>query len=251
MKPGAPAGRPLLLCEDIRVSFPRVTALAGLSLSAKHGEVLGIIGPNGSGKTTLLNTIAGTLRPSSGRIALDGREISGLNPRTISKLGVARTHQTPRPFLGLSVMENTLARACFGNHEAPLPEDCVGEAMEALRLAGLEAKEGVFASALTAAEQTRLELAGAWVVKPRLLLLDEIGSGLAYGDREKMIGLVEEFRQVGTTIVMVEHSLRVVARLCDRVVALNGGALIAQGRPEEVVTAPSVMAAFLGRDGSS
>jgi ABC-type branched-subunit amino acid transport system ATPase component len=237
---------PLLACENLWVRFSGVTALAGFSLEAQRGESLGIVGPNGSGKTTLLNAITGSIKPSSGKIAVFGHDITGLNPGARAVMGIARTHQPPRPFPGLTLTENALARVMFAA-TAPPPIDKGREvALEALRLVGLDHKAELRASSLTPAERTLLEIACAHAVKPRLLLLDEVCAGLAHGDREVVISLINEFLKLGTTILMVEHSMNTVKRLCSRVVALDRGVVIAAGPPEEVLAARAVKEAWLG-----
>ena len=237
-----------LMVEAVVKKFGGVTALGGVSLALDEGAVLGLIGPNGSGKTTLLNVLSGTVRPTSGRVFLDGQRIDRLPAYRVVRAGVAKTHQIPKPFPGMTVRENVATAATFGAgpREGARIRDEVGRA---LRLVELEARADVPASALTVQEKKRLEFARALATGARFLLLDEIFAGLSV---EEVRASVEVFRrvqaEVGFGAVVVEHVMRAVLGVAHRVLVLEEGRAIAEGTPQEVVRNPAVVEAYLGQE---
>jgi branched-chain amino acid transport system ATP-binding protein len=201
-----------------------VLAVEDVGFDVAEAEILGLIGPNGAGKTTLFNLVSGYLRPTRGSVALFGREVTGLAPFALARLGVSRTFQVVRPFLRLSVLENVMVGSFLHNRR---PKDAE-------------------ASALTLAARKRLEIAKALALRPRLLLLDEVVAGLNPSEVTATIEVIRRIRQGGVTIVIVEHILKVIMGLSDRVVVLDHGRKLAEGSPAQVAENPEVIAAYLG-----
>ncbi len=218
-------------------------AVEDVGFDVAEGEILGLIGPNGAGKTTLFNLVSGYLRPTRGSVALFGREVTGLAPFALARLGVSRTFQVVRPFLRLSVLENVMVGSFLRNRR---PRDAEAAALEVLALLGMEKLADAPASALTLAARKRLEIAKALALRPRLLLLDEVVAGLNPSEVAATIEVIRRIRQGGVTIVIVEHILKVIMGLSDRVVVLDHGRKLAEGTPAQVAANPEVIAAYLG-----
>ncbi|HXG04467.1 MAG TPA: ABC transporter ATP-binding protein, partial [Candidatus Binatia bacterium] len=248
-RPGGPAavppGTPLVVCEGVRKAFRGVQALAGVDLEIRAGEILGLVGPNGSGKSTLVNVVSGYYRPDAGRIVFAGIELAGEEGHRIARLGVARTYQIPRPFARLTVLDNVVLAAMFG---AGLDRAAAErEARRWLEFVGLAARADALPGALNLHQRKFLELARAMAARPRLVLLDEVLSGLTPAETAEALGLVRAIRDGGATVLFIEHNMRAVLDVTDRVVVLNYGQVIAAGRPRDVVRQPGVVAAYLGR----
>ncbi|EJL76251.1 ABC-type branched-chain amino acid transport system, ATPase component [Variovorax sp. CF313] len=249
MKPPAvhaAAVRPLLTCRAVAKSFGGIRALQGVDLQVEEGEILALVGPNGSGKSTLINMISGHFPLSSGSIELRGASIDGLAPHEVARRGIARTYQIPRLFDHLTVLENVRLCAFFGG-----AQDAAGESPDALALrwlafTGLEAKADVLPPALNLHERKFVELARALAARPRLLLLDEVLCGLTPTEVDHAIAMIRKIRAGGTTIVFVEHLMRAVVALADRIAVLDQGTLLALGLPRETMQDPRVVGAYLG-----
>ena len=237
----------MLEVNGVRKAYGGLMAVAGVALRAERGQILGLIGPNGSGKTTLFNVISGQASPDAGSVRLDGRELVGLSPHAICRLGVGRTFQLLNPFPHLGLVENVSVGLRFGEPSLHRPGRAViSEAERLLRFVGLGAKMHDGASALSLGELKRLEVAMALSTRPSLLLLDEILAGASPAGIEQVLGLVRRLRDQGITMLIIEHRLKVLAQAVDRMVALDQGVVIADGPPGEVLRAPAVVAAYLG-----
>jgi branched-chain amino acid transport system permease protein len=223
-----------------------VRALAGVSLDVRAGEILGLVGPNGSGKSTLINVVSGHYRPDDGRILVDGVDVAGRDGHRIARLGVSRTYQIPRPFARLTVRDNVAVAGMFGR-PALARRAAEREAVRWLEFTGLADRADVLPGDLNLHQRKFLELARALASEPRLVLLDEVLSGLTPGEMADAVRLVRQIREGGTTVVFVEHVMRVVMDLADRVVVLNHGQVMAAGAPREVLSHPDVVKAYLGK----
>jgi branched-chain amino acid transport system ATP-binding protein len=233
----------LLTVTDLTKDFGGLRAVSRLSFAAEPGEILGLIGPNGAGKTTVFNLVTGFLRPTAGRILLAGRSVVGLRPHAITRRGIARTFQVVKPFPRLSVRENgTLAAFC---HEAARRR-AETLAAQVLERVGLQDKLDSRAADLTLGEQKRLEIARALATDPRLLLLDEPMGGLNPREVNAACALVEQIRADGVSVILVEHVMKAIMRISNRIVVIHHGEKIADGPPERVVNDPGVIAAYLG-----
>jgi branched-chain amino acid transport system ATP-binding protein len=234
---------PLLTVTDLTKDFGGRRAVSGLSFDAEPGEILGLIGPNGAGKTTVFNLVTGFLRPTAGRILLAGRSVVGLRPHAITRRGIARTFQLVKPFPRLSVREN-VTLAAFSHEAARRRAEAL--AAQVLERVGLQDKLDSRAADLTLGEQKRLEIARALATGPRLLLLDEPMGGLNPREVNAACALVEQIRADGVSVILVEHVMKAIMRISNRIVVIHHGEKIADGPPERVVNDPGVIAAYLG-----
>jgi branched-chain amino acid transport system permease protein len=238
-------GEPLLVARGITKTFSGVVALDRVDLDIKRGEILALLGPNGSGKSTFINVVSGYFRPNRGSLMFQGRDLVGRPAHRIARAGIGRTFQIPRPFAHLTVLENTALPAMFG--AAALDRGAAErEARRWLEFTGLAGKADVLPEALNLHQRKFLELARALAARPQLLLLDEVLSGLTPGEINEAIELIRAIRDEGATIVFVEHVMRAVMALADRVVVLNYGQVIAEGHAEAVMEQREVVTAFLG-----
>ena len=232
--------------RDVTKSFGGLQALRGVSLDVREGEILGLVGPNGSGKTTLINVISGHFPLTSGSIAVDGVQIGDLPAHEIARRGVARTYQIPRPFANMSVLDNVTLAASFGG-PARNAREMRDEALHWIEFTNLGGKEEALPADLNLHERKFLELARALAARPKLLLLDEVLSGLNPAEVDNAIRLVRAIRAQGSTIVFVEHLMRAVVELSDRIAVLNEGALFALDAPRKVMSDPRVVSIYLGK----
>ena len=239
------AGDVILAIRGLRKSFKGLHALDGVDLDVRDGEILGVLGPNGSGKSTLVNVVSGHYRADAGSVRFEGGEIVRLPAHRIARAGVARTYQIPRPFAHLTVRDNVALTAMFGG--AALDRRRADEAaVRWLRFTGLGDRAGAMPGDLNLHQTKFLELARALAAQPRLLMLDEALSGLTPGEIDEAVDLIRRIRDQGTTIVLVEHVMRVVTALSDRIVVLDQGRVLAQGNASDVMARDDVAIAYLG-----
>jgi branched-chain amino acid transport system ATP-binding protein len=233
------------LCSTTK-RFGGVTVIDDLSLAVDGGEAVGVLGPNGAGKTTMLNLVAGDLRPDRGSVRFGGRDVTGLRTDQRCRLGIARTSQIPRPFVGLSVFENVLAAAVFGTGRPLAERAATPVAVDALERTGLLASANARAGALTLLGRKRLELAKALATTPELLLLDEIAGGLTEVEVIELVATITSLRDEGLTIVWIEHIVHALLAVVRRLVVISFGRLIADGEPAVVMADPQVQELYMG-----
>ncbi|HEX6720237.1 MAG TPA: branched-chain amino acid ABC transporter ATP-binding protein/permease [Burkholderiaceae bacterium] len=241
-----PSSDVLLQVRGVHKAFRGVRALAGVDVDVRRGEILGLIGPNGSGKSTFINVVSGHYTADRGQIVFEGRELMGRAAHGIARAGIARTYQIPRPFMHASVLDNVALATMFGGAE-PDPDVARRQAMQWLDFARLHDKAHARPDELNLHQRKFLELARALASRPRLVLLDEVLCGLTPGEIDDAVALIRRIRDQGSTIVFVEHVMRAVVALTDRVVVFNHGELLAEGAAADVMQRPDVMSAYLGQ----
>jgi branched-chain amino acid transport system ATP-binding protein len=250
--------RPLLEMTAVSKHFGGLRAVDGVSFRIEPGEILGLLGPNGAGKTVCFNLISGVYKPTAGQITFDGQRTDGLSPHVIAGLGLGRTFQIVKPFAHLSVIENVLAARGISRYpnlskiwsgwKTPAEQREARGLLERVGLAGLAERR---AGLLPLGNLRRLEIARALAVGSKLLLLDESFSGLRHEEIAQLEALIQAIRADGLTVLLIEHNMRVAMSLCDRLVVLDHGRKLAEGRPAEVRADDAVIDAYLGRKGSS
>jgi len=233
----------LLETRNITQRFSGLTANSNVSISVGRGEIVGLIGPNGAGKSTLFNLIAGAFRPTEGTIIFDGEDVTDLPAAERCQRGIGRTFQVVKSFESMTVIENVIVGALVRN---TVMREARRKAHEVLQFCGLDARADVRASDLVPSEKRRLEVARALATEPKLLLLDEVLTGLTPVESQKGVELVRRVRDTGITVLMVEHVMEIVMPLVDRAVVLDLGKVLLEGKPTEVVRDPKVITAYLG-----
>jgi branched-chain amino acid transport system ATP-binding protein len=235
---------PLLALDKISKRFGAIVIADGLDLALDEGEALGIIGPNGAGKTTLFGIMTGTVAPDAGRVVFAGADITRMPPPQRCMLGMARSFQIPQPFGGMTVFENLVVAAAFGDRrrERDVYDDC----MDILERCGLADRANARAGSLTLLDRKRLELARAIATRPRLLLLDEVAGGLTEPECRTLIDLIKAVRRSGVSIIWIEHVVHALLAVIDRLVVLHSGSFIAAGDPATVIKSPAVADIYMG-----
>ncbi|MBN9084170.1 MAG: ABC transporter ATP-binding protein [Rhizobiales bacterium 62-17] len=234
----------ILTLEKLSKRFGAVTVADALDLTLVPGEALGIIGPNGAGKTSLFNMIAGAIKPNSGRVLFEARDITALSPAQRCRIGIGRSFQIPQPFSGLTVFENLCVPGFFGNTRSNI--DVTQRCVEVLELTGLLPKANAVASSLTLLERKRLELARALAGNPKLLLLDEIAGGLTPHECEELVAAILKVRQTGVAIIWIEHVVHALLATIDRLMVLHQGRKLMDGDPKTVMATREVREIYLG-----
>jgi branched-chain amino acid transport system ATP-binding protein len=233
----------ILEIEHVSKFFGGLAANSDVSFEVQLGSIMGLIGPNGAGKTTLFNCITGYYPPSKGQVRFKGVVMNGLQPDQVCRLGMARTWQKVRPLAKMSVLDNVMVGALCRTHALRVAREV---AMEQLRVVRMEHKAGFLAGGLPIGERKKLEVARVLATKPELLLLDEVMGGLNPAESEEIILLILELKKLGLTQVVIEHDMKAIMRLSDRIVCLNSGEKLAEGPPLEVANHRDVVAAYLG-----
>jgi branched-chain amino acid transport system ATP-binding protein len=234
--------QPLLRIDAVSRRFGGLVAVRAVSMLVHAGEIVGLVGPNGAGKTTLFRCVVGALRPTSGAIWFDGERIDGQSQHALVGRGVCHTHQIPAPFADLSVRDNVRVGASFGR----LASRAHATVASVLEQTGLGPLSETPARNLTVGNLKLLEVGRALATGPRLLCLDEVGGGLTPVELDRMLALIDQIRHSGVTVLYIEHNMRAISAICDRVVVLDFGEKIAEGTPDEVVHNPRVVEAYLG-----
>ena len=234
----------VLSAVDVRKHFGALAVLDGVSLTLNKGEAVGIVGPNGAGKTTLLSVLSGSLTPEGGSIVFNGRDVTSKGAAERCTLGIARTHQVPRPFVGMTVFENVLVGATAGGKRRGA--DAYGVCLQVLDQCGLTDLANRRAEGLGLLQRKRLELARALAVEPTVLLLDEIGGGLTDAESAALVETVAALRGRGIAVMWIEHIVHVLMQVVDRLVCMDAGRIIAEGPPATVVSQAAVIDAYLG-----
>ena len=231
----------VLSLDGVTKSFGGLVAVKDMAFEVQAGEVLGLMGPNGAGKTTLLNLIAGVYRPDSGRVLFQGRDITGCAPHKVCHQGIARTYQIPQPFTNLHVRDNLRVASTYGGKK--------GETLELdeiLDLVDLSKQKGTIAGDLATVSLKRLELARALATNPTLILLDEVAAGSTEAELPRILDITRQVREMGKTIILVEHVMKVMVEAVDRIVVMDEGEKIAEGTPDHVMKDEKVLAAYFG-----
>ena len=238
---------PLLQVQSVAKSFGGFAALAGVTLSVRAGERLGVIGPNGSGKTTLINCICGSLKSDAGSIVFAGTDVTRLAPHRRTRLGIARSFQIPRPFASMTLAENVAVPLDFVTHRGSLhTADVRGEALAILAGLGMQDRADALAGTLTQVDLRKLELASAMASRPSLLIMDEVMAGLSSVEVDEILAIVLRLSEQGVTVIMIEHIMRAIMRFSERVICLDAGHIIAEAAPAQIVNDATVQRIYLG-----
>lgn len=236
----------LLVAKNVTKDFGGIVALKDVSISVEEGELVGLIGPNGAGKSTLFNIITATYQPTSGRVLLEGRDITRLKPHDIVKLGISRTFQSVRPFLNYTVEENVKLGAIFGHVQTGMDVD--EKVRDVLKLTGLLERQNLIAGTLPIEERKLVEVARALASSPKLLLLDEPMAGLNPAETRKFMDLVRKVNDTGAAVLLVEHVMKAVMSLSKRIIVIHSGQKIAEGSPKSILENEQVIKVYLGEE---
>jgi len=236
----------ILEVRNLARRFGGVWAVRNVSFSVEEGEIVGVIGPNGAGKTTLVNLITGQLRPSEGQVMIDGRDVTGQRPWAIAHDCVARTFQIVKPFRGLTVRENVATGAMHGSRRDRTVREAMATADRLLELVGISHRASAAPAELSVADARRLELAKALATRPRLLFIDEVMAGLRPTEIDAATGLIHRLRDAGITIVAIEHVMKAIRSISDRIIVLHQGSILVSGTPDEVLADRRVVEVYLG-----
>ncbi len=234
---------PILVIDHVSKFFGGLAANSDVSFTMEEGTIMGLIGPNGAGKTTLFNCITGYYPPSKGEIWFDGRKMNGLQPDRVCKLGMARTWQKVRPLAKMTVLDNVMVGALARTNSLRTARESARAQLDVVHLAH---KADALAGGLPIGERKRLEVARVLATEPKLLLLDEVMGGLNPAESEEIIQLILDIRSRGLTQMVIEHDMKAIMRISDRIVVLNSGEKLAEGSPEEIVSNQDVVEAYLG-----
>ena len=242
---------PIIEVKNITKNFKGLRAVSDVSLEVEQGKITGMIGPNGAGKSTTFNMICGYYPPSEGHIYYKGMEITNKKSYEYTDMGIARTFQIMKPLGNLTVVDNVVPSAFFGRYKAKGLKEAREIALETLHFTGLYSKRDVLAKEMGTPDQKRLEMARALATKPEMLFLDEVMAGLNPTETEEAITLIRKINESGVTIFLIEHIMRAVVSLCEKVIVLHHGEKIAEGTPEKVMNDPYVMEVYLGTKGDN
>jgi branched-chain amino acid transport system ATP-binding protein len=240
----------VLETQEVTKQFGGLTAVNAVSMHINEGDIVGLIGPNGAGKTTLVNAIAGLNPPTSGEVIMFGERTTGKRPEQMCRRGLSRTFQIPIPFPKMTVLENVMTAAIFGNKQGVIT-DPVAHSRKMLEFVEFPIDEDTISEQLNTVQLKRLDLARALASHPKLLFLDELASGLSEGELKEIMALIRKIQDQGITILMIEHIMQLIMSLCNRLVCIQFGTKIAEGTTDEVANDPKVTKAYLGDSGDT